>query len=63
MRPRALAGSTLRCAVSWIDGVTAQFYPYDMSFLGARTRIINESSGETGGRQGDEQTAADDRVG
>jgi len=33
-------------AVTSVDGMTADFYPYDMAFLGrAATRIINEVSG------------------
>jgi GMP synthase (glutamine-hydrolysing) len=33
-------------AVSSTDGMTADFYPYDMSFLGAvATRIVNEVRG------------------
>ena len=33
-------------AVTSVDGMTADFYPYDMKFLGkAATRIINEVRG------------------
>ena len=33
-------------AVTSVDGMTADFYPYDMDFLGrAATRIINEVKG------------------
>ena len=34
------------CAVASIDGMTADFYPFDMKFIGAvATRIINEVKG------------------
>jgi GMP synthase (glutamine-hydrolysing) len=33
-------------AVTSVDGMTADFFPYDMAFLGrAATRIINEVKG------------------
>jgi len=33
-------------AVTSVDGMTADFYPFDMTFLGrAATRIINEAKG------------------
>ena len=52
-------------AVTSVDGMTADFYPFDMSFLArAATRIINEVKGrEPGGLRRDEQAAGDDRVG
>ena len=35
-------------AVTSVDGMTADFYPFDMSFLArAATRIINEVKGVT----------------
>jgi GMP synthase PP-ATPase subunit len=41
------AGRRLR-AVTSTDGMTADFYPFDMAFLGApATRIINESRAST----------------
>ena len=52
-------------AVTSTDGMTADFYPFDMDFLGrAATRIINEVQGRQPGRlRRDEQAAGDDRVG
>ena len=32
-------------AVTSTDGMTADFYPFDMSFLGLTARIINEVKG------------------
>jgi hypothetical protein len=45
--------------------MTADFFPFDMAFLGrAATRIINEvKGGEPCGLLRDEQAAGDDRVG
>jgi len=38
--------SNARRAVTSIDGMTADFYPFDMKFLGeTATRIINEVKG------------------
>ena len=52
-------------AVTSTDGMTADFYPFDMSFLArAATRIINEVQGrQPGGLRRDQQAAGDDRVG
>ena len=52
-------------AVTSTDGMTADFYPFDMNFLGrAATRIINEVRGHQPRRlRRDEQAAGDDRVG
>jgi GMP synthase PP-ATPase subunit len=37
------------CAVTSTDGMTADFYPFDMKFLGeTATRIINEVKGVNG---------------
>ena len=47
------------------DGMTADFYPFDMKFLGeTATRIINEVQGrQPGGLRRDVEAAGDDRVG
>ena len=52
-------------AVTSSDGMTADFFPFDMDFLGrAATRIINEVRGRQPGRlRRDQQAAGDDRVG
>ena len=52
-------------AVTSVDGMTADFYPFDMAFLGrVATRIINEVQGHQP-RAYDitSQAAGDDRVG
>jgi GMP synthase (glutamine-hydrolysing) len=50
-------------AVTSVDGMTADFYPFDMNFLGrAATRIINEVKGVNRVVY-DEQAAGDDRMG
>jgi len=51
--------------VTSTDGMTADFYPFDMKFLGhVATRIIKEVEGrEPGGVRRDEQAAGDDRMG
>jgi GMP synthase (glutamine-hydrolysing) len=39
-------GGVAERAVTFIDGMTADFYPFDMNFLGrAATRIINKVKG------------------
>ena len=45
--------------------MTADFYPFDMKFLGeTATRIINEVQGrQPGGLRRDVKAAGDDRVG
>ena len=52
-------------AVTSTDGMTADFYPFDMDFLGrAATRIINEVQGHQPRRlRRDQQAAGHDRVG
>jgi GMP synthase (glutamine-hydrolysing) len=48
--------------VTSTDGMTADFYPFDMGFIGAvATRIINEvKGGEPRGVRRDQQAAGDD---
>ena len=52
-------------AVTSVDGMTADFYPFDMAFLGrAATRIINEVKGiNRVDLRRDVEAARDDRVG
>ncbi len=52
-------------AVTSTDGMTADFYPFDMSFLGrAATRIINEvQRRQSRGLRRDQQAAGNHRVG
>jgi hypothetical protein len=51
-------------AVTSSDGMTADFYPFDMAFLGrTATRVINEVGGERGGVRRDLEATGDDRVG
>ena len=52
-------------AVTSVDGMTADFYPFDMGFLGrVATRIINEVTGhQPGDLRHHVQAAGDDRVG
>ena len=52
-------------AVTSVDGMTADFYPFDMAFLGrAATRIINEVQGHQPRRlRRDLEAARHDRVG
>ena len=46
-RPPTIAPATWwACAVTSTDGLTADFYPFDMKFLGhVATRIVNEVKG------------------
>ena len=51
-------------AVTSTDGMTADFYPFDMAFIGrVATRIVNEVKGVNRVVYDDEQAAGDDRVG
>jgi GMP synthase C terminal domain len=52
-------------AVTSTDGMTADFYPFDMKFLGhVATRIVNEVKGVNRvGLRRDEQATGDNRVG
>jgi GMP synthase PP-ATPase subunit len=60
-RNRESYGDSLR-AVTSTNGMTADFYPFDMKFLGeTATCIINEGEGcERGGVRRDQQAARDD---
>jgi len=41
-----LGSTAARCAMASTDGMTADFYPFDSTFLGTvATRIINEVKG------------------